>query len=135
MARYTFSGMLITLVGGLLFVSARVTFQNHELTLDHVLVDTGSVGTVLHSERLFEAGLTFEPTDHVHRVHGIGGSELVVTKTLNRLSLGDDEFVVHDFEVEVGAMDYGIRMDGILGLDCLRHFGLVIDLSTLELRR
>ena len=39
-----------------------------------------------------------------------------------------------DVEIEVGALDYGFPLDGILGLDCLMRFGAVIDVSALELR-
>lgn len=35
--------------------------------------------------------------------------------------------------VQVGALDYGIDMDGILGLDLLLHIGAVIDLPNLRL--
>jgi len=41
---------------------------------------------------------------------------------------------VTDFEIEVGAMDYGFPADGILGLDYLLRTGALIDLQHLELR-
>jgi hypothetical protein len=42
------------------------------------------------------------------------------------------ELEVRDFEVEVGAMDYGFAIDGIVGMDWLTQVGAVIDLSRLE---
>ncbi len=89
----------------------------------------------MSAERLLDAGMVFGATDPVLRIRGIGGAEIVVAKILDTLAVGDAEYVARDFEVEVGGMDYGISMDGILGMDYLARLGLVIDLATLELRR
>ena len=51
--------------------------------------------------------------------------------TWSFLAVGD--LKVPDFEIEVGAMDYGFPADGILGLDCLLRAGAFIDLRHLEL--
>ena len=74
-----------------------------------------------------------EPNDTVRRIYGVGGSELVFSKQLERIQAGD--LVTHDFPVEIGAMEYGLELDGILGLDFLVANKAVIDLETLELRR
>jgi hypothetical protein len=37
--------------------------------------------------------------------------------------------------LEVGAMDYGINLDGILGMDFLLHVGAVIDLAALRIQQ
>jgi len=42
---------------------------------------------------------------------------------------------VTNFAIEVGAMDYGFAIDGIIGTDFLLQVGAVIDLSRLEIRR
>jgi hypothetical protein len=42
---------------------------------------------------------------------------------------------VSDFDIEVGAMDYGFAIDGIIGTDFLLQVGAVIDLSRLEIHR
>jgi len=36
-------------------------------------------------------------------------------------------------EIEFGAMEYGVELDAIIGLDCLLHIGAVIDLEKLIL--
>lgn len=36
-------------------------------------------------------------------------------------------------EVEIGAMDYGIEMDGIIGMSFFRRVGAIIDLAKMEL--
>ncbi len=62
------------------------------------------------------------------RIRGVGGTEFVFSKTIDRISLGD--LTVSDFEIEVGAMDYGFHfeLDGIVGMDFLEQIGAVIDL-------
>lgn len=63
----------------------------------------------------------------------MGGVEFVFTKRLDGIAVGELE--APDFEVEVGALDYGFAVDGILGLDFLLRAEAVIDLGALELRR
>ena len=43
------------------------------------------------------------------------------------------ELALSDFEIEVGAMDYGFAIEGIIGLDFLRQVGAVINLAKLEI--
>ena len=45
------------------------------------------------------------------------------------------ELQVNNFAIEVGAMDYGFAIDGIIGTDFLLQVGAVIDLSHLEIHR
>ena len=47
--------------------------------------------------------------------------------------LASGELVVTNFEVEIGAMNYGIELDGICGLDFLLQCRAIIDLGKLEL--
>ena len=63
----------------------------------------------------------------------MGGAEIVFTKKVDQLVL--DELQVSNFEIEVGAMDYGFEMDGIIGMDFLITTGALIDLSQLEIRQ
>ena len=39
------------------------------------------------------------------------------------------------FMVDVGAMDYGFEIDGIVGMDFLLAVGAIVDLATLTIRR
>ncbi len=99
--------------------------------MEKVLVDTGSSGTVLSVDRLADIGIKEHPDDINLTVLGIGGTESVFCKHIERLQV--DSLIVEDFEVEVGGMDYGIPMDGIIGLDFLLQVGAVIDLSRLRI--
>ena len=103
-------------------------FRGSLLDLENVLLDTGSASSIFSADRLLEVDLRCEPTDVLNRIRGVGGTEFVFSKTIDRLSLGD--LTVSDFEIEVGAMDYGFHfdLDGIIGMDFLERVGAVIDL-------
>ena len=107
--------MKIRLNDGLPYISASLFYQNQRLDLVNVLLDTGSAGTILSADRVLEVGLQYEVDDIVHRICGVGGAEFVFTNTVDALTLG--ELQIDDFEVEIGAMDYGIDIDGIIGMD------------------
>ncbi len=72
-----------------------------------------------------------EPHDLIHRIRGVGGAEFVFTKRVDNLALG--ELQIEDFEIEVGAMEYGFDIEGIVGMDFLTRVGAVIDLARLEM--
>ncbi|HSN73693.1 MAG TPA: retropepsin-like aspartic protease [Anaerolineae bacterium] len=119
--------MKIALRHGLPFVSVTIAYQDRQLQLADVLLDTGSAGTVFSVDGVLPIDLLYEADDAVHRIRGVGGAEFVFSKRVDSLSLG--ELRVNDFNIEVGAMDYGFGLDGILGLDFLMKVGAVIDLA------
>jgi hypothetical protein len=122
--------MQIRIVDGLPYVSASIIYRDQQATLDNVLLDTGSVGTVFAADKMLAIGLRLEAEDMIHRIRGVGGTEFVFTKAVDALALG--ELTINGFEIEVGAMDYGFDLDGILGLDFLLQVGAVIDLKYME---
>jgi predicted aspartyl protease len=118
---------------GLPYVTVTLRYRGQQLDLANVLVDTGSAGTLLAADQVLAVGLQYEADDQVERIRGVGGAEFVFIKRVDRLSVG--ELQVSDFAIEVGAMDYGFALDGILGMDFLLQVGAVIDLSRLEIHR
>ena len=126
--------MKIRLRDGLPFISASLLYQGREITLENVLLDTGSAGTLFATDAVSAVGLTYEPQDSVHRIRGVGGAEFVFTKRVDRLSV--DTLHADDFEIEVGAMDYGFGfvIEGIVGTDFLVRTKATIDLDRLEVR-
>lgn len=105
--------MKIRLAQGLAYVEASVIFRGRSLHLPNIILDTGSAGTIFAADRLLEIGVAPESVDAIRRIRGVGGTEFVFTKNLDRLVVGEIE--VDGFEVEVGAMDYGFPADGISG--------------------
>ncbi|MEW5767527.1 MAG: retropepsin-like aspartic protease [bacterium] len=122
--------MRIQLRDGLPYITASIGYHGRQVQLQSVLLDTGSAGSIFSTDRLLDIGLQYEPDDLVHRIRGIGGAEFVFTKMVDQLALG--ELRVSNFEIEVGAMDYGFEIDGIVGMDFLTKIGAVIDLARLE---
>lgn len=125
--------MKLRMRGGLPFVTAAVTAQGQRVILRDVVLDTGSVGMVFAADALARIGLVPEPDDSLHRIRGVGGVEYVVAKQVSELRVGP--LRAQNFAVELGGMDYGFALDGILGLDFLRQTGAVINLQTLTLTR
>lgn len=123
--------MKIRLEGGLLYVTADLIYKSLTLKLTEVILDTGSAATLFSVEEVSKLGLVPEPADPIRRVRGVGGSEFVFSKRLDKLSLGD--LALEDFPVQIGAMDYGFPIQGLIGLDFLMQAGAVIDLSKLEI--
>ncbi len=123
--------MKIRVEDGLAFVSAIIRYRDQSIELDNMLLDTGSVGTMLAIDQIEALNLSAEPGDMIYRVVGIGGAEYVFSKSVDSLSVG--HLQVSSFTVEFGAMRYGFALDGIVGLDFLLETGAVIDLTQLEM--
>lgn len=124
--------MKVRIKNGLLYISATLIHRSRRVTLKNVLLDTGSAGSIFSTDKVADIGLTYEPEDFVHRIRGVGGSEFVFTKRVDVLQAGD--LKVAGFEIEIGAMNYGFEMDGIIGVDFLTRVGALIDLNRRELR-
>jgi hypothetical protein len=110
---------------GLPFVELEVTFREKKLKLNNVLLDTGSAGTIFNANVVEEIGVVPEKNDIVDTIRGVGGVEYVYVKNFDLLQFG--EISQNNFEVEIGNMDYGIEIDGILGFDFICSANLVID--------
>lgn len=114
------------------FMSIGVTYRGSTITLDNVLLDTGSASTVLSTDAVVAIRLEPELSDTIREVFGVGGSEPVVEKTVDSITI--DGKTIPNFVIELGGMNYGFRINGIVGLDLLRALHATIDLDTLELR-
>ena len=123
--------MRIRLQDGLPLVAVTLGHRGQQIELEDVLLDTGSASTVFSVDRVASIGLEYEPEDAVHRIRGVGGSEFVFSKRADRVSVG--ELQRNDFLIEIGAMEYGFRLDGILGMDFLVAVGAIIDLHETEI--
>ncbi|WP_019914310.1 retropepsin-like aspartic protease [Paenibacillus sp. HW567] len=123
--------MNITEIYGLPFVSMTVVFRGRELRLEKVLLDTGSASTLLNADVVQEIGMVPEGNDIVDIIRGVGGVEYVYTKYLDSIIV--EEAILKDFQVEIGNMDYGMEIDGILGFNFLKQAGAVIHIVEMQL--
>ncbi len=108
---------------GLLLADIDLTYKG--------LIDTGSAGTVISSDRAEFIGIIPEENDVIYRISGVGGSEFVFSKVIDSIRIGSSE--AKDFHTEVGAMNYGFDLDGIIGLDLLMHMKATIHLDKLTI--
>jgi hypothetical protein len=123
----------LRLENGLPYCEAVIHYRGQQVRLVSVLVDTGSRGSVFSADQLLNVGLSAEPGDPMHRIRGVGGVEFVYGRTIDRLEVAP--LVVSHFQIEVGALDYGFALDGIIGTDFLLQTQAVIDFDRLEIDR
>jgi len=114
------------------FISVTIWQGKHLLTLENVLLDTGSAGCVFAIDRLHEADIYPKSTAHIRRIRGVGGEESVVDIEIDQLQAGG--LLISDFVIEAGSMDYGFEIEGILGFDFLQQTGAVIDFMAMEIK-
>ena len=124
--------MRLRLDGRLPFVAATLGFGGQRLTFEHVLLDTGSAGSVFAADAVRDLGIEPAGEDIIRRILGVGGAEFVYSKRVESLAVGS--MSVKDFIVQIGAMEYGFPLQGILGMDFLMGTRAVIDLGSLEIR-
>jgi len=113
------------------FVSITVIHQGKKIKIPIVLVDTGSGGTILSADVLSLIGIVPQPDDALHTLFGVGGSEVVFTRKIDELKTGT--YSIKHLEIEIGGMDYGFDIQGILGIDFLISAGAKIDLEKMEI--
>ena len=125
--------MRIRIREGLPFITVALVYRGKQVDFKEVLIDTGSAGSVFSVDKVASIGLVAEPYDPIRQIRGVGGFEFVFARRIDSLVVGDLE--VEDFEVEIGLMDYGFEIEGIIGMDFLTRSGVIIDLAQLELKK
>jgi predicted aspartyl protease len=123
--------MRLTLRDNLPFAQVTVRHGGAELTISDVLIDTGSATTILAADQVLQIGIVPEPSDTLYTIRGVGGMETVFTRRIEQLRIGQRQ--VSDIEIEVGGMDYGFEIQGILGMDFLLQARAIINLRDLSL--
>jgi hypothetical protein len=123
--------MQLTLKDNLPFARLKVAYQGEEIEITDVLVDTGSATTILAADQVAKIGIVPEPTDILFTIRGVGGIEAVFARRAEYLQM--DQQKVTNFEIEVGGMDYGFEINGILGMDFLLRTGAIVNLHDLKL--
>lgn len=123
--------MQLTLKDDLPFATVKVVYRGAEIEIADVLVDTGSASTMLAADTVSQIGIVPEPQDTLRVIRGVGGTELVFARQVDRLQVGQRDVAL--FEIEVGGMDYGFEINGILGMDFLVRTGAIINLRVLRL--
>jgi hypothetical protein len=123
--------MKLTLREGLLFASISVVYQEQMLMIPDVVIDTGSASTLLAADWLARIDILPGPHDILYTVRGVGGTEVVFSRRLDQIQIASH--IIPDFDIEIGGVEYGFDINGILGTDFLLRAKAVIDLQALEL--
>lgn len=121
----------LTIEDGLLLTDLKLIFRGKSLSLNRVLVDTGSGGTIISTDLAQSIDLIPEVDDTIYRISGVGGSEFVFSKRVDTIKIGEAEAT--DFPLEIGAMNYDFDLDGIVGLDLLKEMKANINLEKLTI--
>ncbi len=114
------------------FLQVTIALHNTSITIGDVLMDTGSASTILAADVVASIGLTQAPEDMLHAIGGIGGTEFVYSRKVDYVQVGSRR--LSDFTIEVGGMDYGFEINGILGMDFLTQTGAIINLRELQIK-
>ena len=123
--------MNIHIYDGLPFTEVTLIHRDKAITLDRVLIDTGSAGTIFDVDELSKIDVFPEPEDQIHTIYGVGGTEFVVEKKIDLLKLTSLE--LNNFPIEIGAVEYNLEMHGILGFNFLIKTKTIIDLGQLKI--
>jgi predicted aspartyl protease len=115
----------------LAFVTATLAYRGTTIEIPDVLVDTGAASTVIDADHAAKAGIYLEPTDRLRRLRGVGGHEHVFVRKIDWFAI--DGRGLDGFEIEMGELDYGFQLGGILGMDFLRAAGAILDLGALTI--
>ena len=113
------------------FTTVSIAHNGMTMGIPDVLVDTGSASTILAVDIVANVQISPRADDILHTLHGIGGSEVVFTRRIDYLKVGERS--IADFEIEVGGMDYGFKINGILGMDFLTRAGAIINLQEMRI--
>jgi Aspartyl protease len=123
--------MQIQLRDDLPFVSVSLIYQGQEISIPDVLIDTGSATSMFSADRLAVIGISPQAEDNLYTIRGVGGAEVVYVRRVERMTVGSGSLA--NFEIEVGGMDYGFDIQGILGMNFLIPAGAVIDINNLDI--
>lgn len=104
--------MQLTLRDNLPFVTVTLAYQDNQVTVPNILIDTGSARSIFSADTVSSIQIAPAPDDVLIVIRGIGGTEVVFTRLVDYIQLGERRLSL--FEIEVGSMDYGLDIQGIL---------------------
>jgi predicted aspartyl protease len=113
------------------FVNIQLKHNKNEVQITDVLVDTGSGTTILSADMVQKVQISPSPNDKLYVIRGVGGNEVVFARKVDKILIGDCS--IENFEVEIGGMDYGFNINGILGMDFLLQSGAIINLADVNM--
>ena len=123
--------MQFVLKDNLPFTSVVIGYKGSEVEVTNVLIDTGSASSIFSTDIVEHIQIVPSPQDTLHVIRRIGGTEVVFNRCVDFIDIND--FSLPNFEIEVGGMEYGFEIKGILGMDFLISSGAIINLKYMYL--
>ena len=123
--------MKLQLRDNLPFTSLLLSYHGQQVEISPVLIDTGSASTMLSADVVAQVGIIPQEDDTLFTIRGVGGVEVVYTRQVDKLTLGEKS--LDKFMIELGGMDYGFEINGILGMDYLAAARAIINLNSFEI--
>lgn len=117
-----------TLEDGLPFITLTLHFKGEKLELDKVLVDSGSSTCVFDTLDMFTLGLSFDGTEEIRKMSGIGGDEYVLEKSIDAIEIDGVQSL--QWTIQMGDIQYGYGIRGVVGSDLLSYFAALLDYQT-----
>lgn len=108
-----------------------ITFNGKSKVLEHIVIDTGAVQSIINSDFVCDIGVQAEYVDEFMKTYGIGGEMMFFCRKVEKLILGDIEF--DDVELDFGDIDSYGEIQGLIGLDLLQKIRAVIDVEIPEI--
>ena len=123
--------MRLTLKSNQIYTTVNVAYQGMSTDIPNVLIDTGSATSILAVDAV--VNISIEPVleDIFHTIRGVGGTEAVFVRHLDYLQV--EQCRLLHFEIEIGGMDYGFEINGILGMDFLIRAKAIINLAEMRI--
>jgi len=113
------------------FTTVRIAYSGSAIDIPNVLIDTGSAGTIMAADIIADIQIVPLPQDTLRVIRGVGGREAVFIRCVDYLQMGERS--LPDFEIEVGGMDYGFEINGIIGMDFLLQAKAIINLHDMRI--
>ena len=107
------------------FIDVTLSHQGKSILLKNILIDTGSAGTCFNADDVIDIGIKLMPDCSLRHISGVGGTEWVFETTLDKIIVGSSS--LKQFTIEVGEMNYGFGISGIIGTDYFSRAKLTID--------
>ncbi len=123
--------MQLNIKNDLPFATVTISYLGASTVIPNVLIDTGSATSIFSADQLRKINLTPAPEDILYTIRGVGGTEVVFSRRINYLQIGEKR--IPDFLIEVGGMDYGFDILGILGMDFLTQSQAILNMGLLEI--
>lgn len=123
---------IFTLEEGLLFITVVLHMNDKILQLDKVLVDSGSSACMFDTLDIFKLGITFDGSEQIRKMSGIGGDEYVLEKTIDAIEI--DGVLSAKWVIQLGDIQYGFGIRGVIGSDLLSNLGALLDYQTQTLK-